>query len=916
MKKDQQNGFFSITNQLRYGLVLLVIIPLLFISSTLTYLSFQTQIQQLEVLQQEHSQAAAAKINAYVDDLQRKLNYLARVQGLTDLSPSTQQRFLIALTRHHSAYEAVAILNSSGKIVSAVFPYENVNLEAITQVPWILYPLKYKEDFVSLAEIDPKTKEPIVNLAVPIRNQADEVNGVLLARINLKFFRYFIYQNHIGKTGYTYVIDNRNYLIVSKEQSLTSWQFQDLSNQPVIQNLENLKNAKSLVKYRGLKGVEVIGAIAPITSLRWQVIVELPVTEVYAPLLRMLSFMGVTILISIVITIVSGIWFQRQIVLPLHQLTTAAKQISRGNLDTYIKVKQRNEMGVLAATFNQMGVQLRELIQDLSQERNFVAAILDTVGALVIVVDQQGKIVRFNRACEQITKYSLAEVENKYFWEILLPTETVNSLSTDFQKLKPEQFPIDYEEYWLTKDGEKRLICWSINVLLDDSRKISYIIATGLDITERRQAEIQLRSASERDRLIAEIALKIRRSLNLQDILNTTVTEVREFLQADRVFISKRDANFHGIVCAESISPNYESLLNVVFTDVAYIQELTNSFTDCNFHKIDDVSQYNTSPKRSYYLQKYQVKSTLSVPIIICDEVFGILFVHQCSQVHKWEKTEIELLQQLATQLAIAIKQAQLFEKIQALNLNLERKVEERTAQLQEKMIELEDLYKCQDEFLHAVSHDLRTPITGTMMLLKHWQQSNLETISLPRNILDRMIESGERQLNLINSLLETHATENRGIKLNCQPVNIQDLIQAIALDIEPLLVKNQATINTLFSSNLPLIHADSLQLRRVFENLISNALNHNPPGLKITLQANLECENIRCLVQDNGLGMSEEQCIKIFERYARGSLARSTGIGLGLYLCRQIIHAHGGEIGVTSSLGSGANFWFTLPVK
>jgi PAS domain S-box-containing protein len=1179
MKKQQRNhasyparyGFFSITNQLRYGLVLLVVIALLLVSGTLTYLSFQAQMQQLEVAQQELSQATAAKINAYLDNLQRKLSYLARVQGLTDLSPEIQQRFLAALTRHHNAYETVAILDSQGKVVSAVSPYGQANLNNITQTTWILYAFKYKEDFVSPVEIDPVTKLPMVTLAVPIRNIKDEVNGVLIARINLKFLRFFIYQTHVGKTGYAYVIDNRNYLIATQEEFLEPLRFRDLSEQLFIVQLKQLNTENFLAKYHGLKGVEVIGAIAPITSLRWQVVVELPVAEAYAPIRQMLLFMGASISIATVVAVGVGICFQRQIVLPLQQLTAAAAKISTGDLNTQIKVIRRNEMGVLATTFNQMTLQLRELIQDLSQERNFVSAILDTVGALVIVVDSQGRIVRFNRACEQITKYSFAEVEYKFFWDIFSIPEEIASAKSDFQKLNTEQLPKTYERYLFTKDGQQRLIAWSTTALVDDDQQISYIIGTGLDITERRQAEIalqhseerfrmmvegseqvffyihdnnhifeylspsvqtvlgytpeeligknceyfiiddavkteviqltdnvlltgernkpyivtsqhkdghslfaeivetpiiidgnivgmqgfarditkrkiaeielcqerdfnttivqsspaffvamnpdgtvrmmnqamldaigytldevvginylsnfiskddreilaqvlqlantqellpaqenyvltksgskllvdwhgravfkengelnfffgfgiditerrkaeiQLRAAGERERLIAEIALRILRSLDLEEILNTTVTEVRQFLHADRVFISNFNDDSHSKIFAESIVKDWESISSLFLTDNDYIQEIKILFSQGDLQQIDDITQVQISPKRAYYFAKYQVKACLAVPIMISDEFFGTLVAHQCSRVRYWQQVEIEFMQQLATQVAIAIKQVKLFQQIQALNVNLERKVEERTAQLQQKMMELQDLYKRQDEFLHAVSHDLRTPITGTLMLLKHWQQSPVENISLSRDILDRMIESGERQLQLINSLLETHVSEIKGITLRYETVKISDLLKSIAEDLKLFLAKNQATISNLVLADLPLINADTLQLRRVVENLITNALNHNPPGLQITFQASVEGEMIRCLVQDNGVGISEEQCREIFERYARGDRARSTGIGLGLYLCRQIITAHGGQIGVESNPGKGATFWFTLPCK
>ncbi|NJN87589.1 MAG: ATP-binding protein [Leptolyngbyaceae cyanobacterium SL_7_1] len=115
---------------------------------------------------------------------------------------------------------------------------------------------------------------------------------------------------------------------------------------------------------------------------------------------------------------------------------------------------------------------------------------------------------------------------------------------------------------------------------------------------------------------------------------------------------------------------------------------------------------------------------------------------------------------------------------------------------------------------------------------------------------------------------------------------------------------------------DLPLVNADPLQLRRVFENLITNALNHNPPGIHLTLNATVETEMIRVTLQDNGVGMAEDVRDHLFERYSRGRNSRhSSGIGLGLYLCRQIITAHGGQIGAISAPGEGATFWLTLPL-
>jgi signal transduction histidine kinase len=98
---------------------------------------------------------------------------------------------------------------------------------------------------------------------------------------------------------------------------------------------------------------------------------------------------------------------------------------------------------------------------------------------------------------------------------------------------------------------------------------------------------------------------------------------------------------------------------------------------------------------------------------------------------------------------------------------------------------------------------------------------------------------------------------------------------------------------------------------------LIVNAIKHNLPGLSITINAIAQGDKIYCTVADNGVGLSQQQCERLFDLYFRGSNVRnSVSLGLGLYLCKRIINAHGGEIGVNSAPNAGATFWFTLPIQ
>jgi signal transduction histidine kinase len=237
--------------------------------------------------------------------------------------------------------------------------------------------------------------------------------------------------------------------------------------------------------------------------------------------------------------------------------------------------------------------------------------------------------------------------------------------------------------------------------------------------------------------------------------------------------------------------------------------------------------------------------------------------------------------------------------------------------------------------FLHSVSHDLRTPVMGTSMVLKGLLTSPDPKISVHRSVLERLLEGSDRQLMLINSLVEAHTSEIQSVALNCQPLQLSLLVESVLADLDHALIRHEVRLSNQISVDLPLIHADASQLWRVFSNLISNALKHNPNGIRLTLAAEVvpataprrtdraASQNTQppstwlcCTVADNGVGIPPEQCDRLFERYARGSRARyMPGLGLGLYLCRQIIHAHGGDIGVSSAPEQGATFWFTLPV-
>ncbi len=256
--------------------------------------------------------------------------------------------------------------------------------------------------------------------------------------------------------------------------------------------------------------------------------------------------------------------------------------------------------------------------------------------------------------------------------------------------------------------------------------------------------------------------------------------------------------------------------------------------------------------------------------------------------------------------------------------INHQLEIQSQKRQLQVEIAERRRAEKALEISLHVVSHDLRNPILGLSMILTHSLEHaaiDAETISLPLSTVEQMLKSCDRQLVFINSLAETHQYEKEGIALVRRTLDIKKLIHDFMATWALPLTKQAVVMTTHLSPNLPLIEADSDYLWRVLDNLLANALKYNPlprqQTLQIELTATVTDSGLRCALADNGIGINPAIANKVFERYQRGEVQQGTaGLGLGLYLCRQIIQAHGGQIGLNLDRLTGTEVWFTLPLS
>ena len=219
-----------------------------------------------------------------------------------------------------------------------------------------------------------------------------------------------------------------------------------------------------------------------------------------------------------------------------------------------------------------------------------------------------------------------------------------------------------------------------------------------LEMTQRRRAERALLQQTNRERLVNQIAQHIRQSLNLNEVLATTVEDVQRFLQADRVLIYRLSDDGTGCAIHESVLPPYLKVLGQTFPAEVFPPEYHEAYSLGKTRAITNVEQADIEPCLTDFVKQFGVQAKLVVPIIqenrdIVEEetpppslsspyLWGLLIVHQCSCPRQWETWEIELMQSLATQVAVAIQQSELYTQLQVLNQQLEQRVQNRTADL------------------------------------------------------------------------------------------------------------------------------------------------------------------------------------------------------------------------------------------
>ncbi|MEA5486024.1 MULTISPECIES: response regulator [Pseudanabaena] len=647
------------------------------------------------------------------------------------------------------------------------------------------------------------------------------------------------------------------------------------------------------------------------------------------------------------------------------------KGLNLGAVDYVTKPFQQEE---LIARL-ELHLKLRHLTQDLDKQNQklqseiiqrhkaeealkIFSRVSEQSPASIVITNVGGDIEYVNPKFEELTGYKFTDVigRNPRILQSGYVSEQIyTSLWDNITSGKEWHGELQNKK----RNGELYWEQASISAIRDPNGNITHYVAVKEDITLRKQKELEFRQQVERERIISRLTLSIRQSLDFTEILNTAVTELRQIIAIDRVLVCCLLPDGSGKITAESVSEQSIKMLDMTIPTEIFPPEMLQYYLESKTYQIDDLDHVEISFGLQEFCRNHTLKAQLVASIMQQNSLWGLLVAHH-SQTHQWQQWEIDLFRQVSDQMAIAIAQASLYQRIQTelaekklaenalqkLNQELEERVEKRTAALQESEIrlqenngklalaniELERATRLKDEFLANMSHELRTPLNAILGLSEALVEGGLGTLSdRQMKAITTVESSGQHLLSLITDILDLAKVESGKLELHLKNVDIKKLCNDSLTFVKQLAVKKniQLSLNIsgcLINTRLSNIQVDELRIRQVLINLLTNAVKFTPDGGAVVLEVQMgEIQHegepsefyTDFIVSDTGIGIAPENISKLFQTFIQIDSAlnrKYAGTGLGLSLVKKIVEMHKGSVDVESEVDKGSRFRVRLP--
>jgi two-component system NtrC family sensor kinase len=474
------------------------------------------------------------------------------------------------------------------------------------------------------------------------------------------------------------------------------------------------------------------------------------------------------------------------------------------------------------------------------------------------------------------------------------------------------------------------------------------------------------RRQAERESLLRLIGNQIRSTLDLGTILETAVREVRQLLQCDRVIIYQFQDNWLGKVVVENMTVPWPSILGDMGADKCFRGDYAQLYQQGRVKAINDIFNAGLEPCHVEFLDRLQVKANLIVPIVTSrseedsiptdgssnlkfpGKLWGLLIAHECGDTRNWQRQEMELLSQLADQMAIAIQQAELYSKVREAAVKSQAQTQQLQAAFQELRSTQQQLIQSEKmsglgQMVAGIAHEINNAnnfIHANLFHAQEYFQLLNEALELAGNAcpeaaeaivrineeleLDYIREDFGKLLNSmregsgrIRSIVMTLRSFSRLDHAELKPVDLNEGLESSFMMLQNKL-KTNIKIDKQYGS-LPPVKCHASQINQVFYNLIDNALDALQSTLKpgeLTIRSwQSEPDWVTISVRDTGSGIPAEIQDKIFDPFFTTKPV-GKGTGLGLSVCYQVIvQAHGGKLSCVSQAGEGTEFIVELPL-
>ena len=605
----------------------------------------------------------------------------------------------------------------------------------------------------------------------------------------------------------------------------------------------------------------------------------------------------------------------------------------------------------------------------LATERTFVAATLDSIPALVAVLDTAGRMVRLNYPCVQLTGLSLADAIGRSFLEEVLEEEDWEWAAGRLREAAAGQVSGPHETAWRTHGEQTRQVSWTLQPLPGPNGDIQYLIVSGQDVTEQRHAEMALLSSENRYRHLVENSLGFVFTCSLEGrltSLNAFTAEtlgyhidelighnVAEFLDPAGAAIFRE-----GLRTLQTFGEWQDSLQvrrrDGVYRRIAFRSRRMDLPDNQPFvlnHGMDVTEQYEAEEALHLAMrQRELILESVGEGIFGIDLEGRLTFINKAAaqllgyapeqvtgrDVHElihhshadgtpYSKATSPIFQTMRRRESIHMRD-EVFWRQDGTSIPVEYTTSPliENGQVSGMVVAFQDvserrrLERMKDEFISTVSHELRTPLTSLRASLGLISSGSLDKRpEKQRQMVDMAIANCDRLVRLVNGILDFDSVERGQLALNREPVEAIDLLRR-ASDANHS-AATQAHITFRVEAPQATVMADEERILQVLNELVTNAIKFSPPETMIRLVAQPSSPGEVCfIVEDQGRGIAPDKLERIFERFQQGDASDSRalgGTGLGLALCRSIVEQHGGRIWAESEQGKGSRFLFTVPV-